>query len=206
MATQDSTSRFKETHGMSYTGEHHAWLGMKQRCYNENNPKYPLYGGRGIRVCDRWLDSFEAFYEDMGDRPSDSHSLDRIDNDGNYEPDNCRWATPKQQARNRSTNHDITYRGETKTLKEWAKELGMNRITLFTRLERLGWDVEKAFTEPVRENAPKQITFRGETHTVAGWARKLGIGYQTLYKRLYAQEWSVERALTEPTNPYRTKG
>lgn len=95
-------SRHKSTsHKMSHTPEHNAWLAMKQRCYNSNNPKYKNWGGRGIRMCQRWLDSFEAFFADMGFRPSPKHSLDRIDTNGNYEPSNCRWATEKEQNENR---------------------------------------------------------------------------------------------------------
>ncbi len=91
----------KTTHGMSTSREYAAWTQAKQRCYNETHRKYPDWGGRGIRMCERWLNSFENFFRDMGPRPSSRHSLDRKENDGNYEPDNCRWATRAQQLANR---------------------------------------------------------------------------------------------------------
>jgi len=122
---------------------------MKQRCLCPNDPFYERYGGRGIEVCKRWKDSFENFYEDMGPRPV-GHVLDRLDNDGNYEPNNCRWVTESMNQRNRSTNRLLTFRGKTVTLVEWAEELGFNVNTLTTRLNKLGWSVERALTEPKR--------------------------------------------------------
>jgi len=89
--------RSKQTHGMTLTSEFNIWNGMRKRCLNKNNKDYKNYGGRGIKVCDRWLNSFENFYVDMGGRPSAKHSIDRINNDGDYEPSNCRWATAKEQ-------------------------------------------------------------------------------------------------------------
>ena len=91
----------KVTHGMSLTPEYRSWAGIKQRCFNKNDRSYKDYGGRGITMCDRWAKSFECFYADMGRKPEPRMSIDRINNDGNYEPGNCRWATPKQQYHNR---------------------------------------------------------------------------------------------------------
>lgn len=120
--------------GMS--AEYECWCGIKKRCYNENSDNYNLYGGRGIKMCDRWLSSFGNFLADMGNKPTPKHSIDRIDVNGDYEPSNCRWATQKEQCRNLRRNRIIEFNGESKTLIEWAEETGMNRDAIILRAER----------------------------------------------------------------------
>lgn len=114
--------------------EYNSFLGMKTRCFNKNHPEFKNYGGRGITVCERWIHSFENFIGDMGERPSKIHSLDRYPNkNGNYEPSNCRWATPAQQSRNTRRNINITYNGVTQTITEWSAQTGISFNTLRQR-------------------------------------------------------------------------
>ena len=127
------------------------WSSMKQRCYDANCPNYENYGGRGIKVCERWEESFYNFYDDMGERPSNKHQLDRIDNDGDYTPENCRWVVQKLQANNKRNNRLLTVDGITKTLANWSDELGINRTTIQQRLDACGWSEEKALTVSVRK-------------------------------------------------------
>lgn len=122
------------------------WSDMKSRCYHAGHPAYARYGGRGIRVCRKWRVSFWCFLSDMGLKPN-GLTLDRIDNDGDYEPANCRWATYRQQASNTCRNHLITHQGRTQTVAGWAGDLGMARSTLSNRL-RAGWSVEAALSTP----------------------------------------------------------
>jgi hypothetical protein len=123
---------------MSKTARERAtWSAMKARCSNPKLRCYKSYGGRGIKVCARWLESFANFYADMGPRP-DGMSLDRIDNDGDYEPGNCRWATQLQQARNQRSNVVLEHNGERKTVSEWAQILGVPTTTIYSRHAR-GW-------------------------------------------------------------------
>jgi len=127
---------------------------MRSRCNNPKNKGYCNYGGRGIIVCARWV-SFETFFTDMGERPSPKHSIDRIDNDGNYEPSNCRWATKTQQARNRRSNTLITWQGQRLSRAEWAEKTGIGESTIKMRL-RSGWPIELALTV-----APDSVGNRG---------------------------------------------
>ena len=128
---------------------HIIWNGMMQRCYNDRNPAYKNYGGRGIKVCRRWH-SFEDFYKDVEDAPFDM-TLDRKNNDGDYEPGNWRWATYVEQNNNYRRNVPILYEGEVKNITQWAIFLCMNVGTLFSRLYR-GWSIERAFTTQVRRS------------------------------------------------------
>lgn len=138
----------RRTHGMTEAPEFSTWMRMRQRCTDPRNISFKLYGGRGITVCDRWRESFEAFLADMGTRPEGA-SLDRIDPNGNYEPANCRWATPTEQCNNKRRNIRITHDGRTLTVAEWARELGLKDATLRRRL-RVGEPVEKAFIPALR--------------------------------------------------------
>ena len=129
------------THGMYGTKTYHVWANMIQRCANPNHKSYHNYGGRGIKVCERWAD-FKNFLDDMGERP-DGLSIERKNNNGGYSPCNCKWATRKEQNRNTRRNRPITYKGETKILVEWARQFNLSREVLSSRLSR-GWDVERA--------------------------------------------------------------
>lgn len=133
-------------HGMSRSSEYNSWTYMIQRCTNSSFSEYHRYGARGITVCERWRNSFEAFLADMGARPP-GRSLERIKNDQNYEPENCKWATPVEQARNRRSNRWLTCHGRTQLLVDWADELGVCHSTIINRLKR-GWSIEKALSVP----------------------------------------------------------
>jgi hypothetical protein len=149
------------THGESSAPEYRVWSGMRDRCSNPNADKYDRYGGRGIQVCDRWNRSFSAFLDDMGRRPSSDHQIDRIDNDGPYSPENCRWATRAEQSRNRSTSRFIELNGERLCLKDWAARIGIGPASLRRRIKR-GWDLAEALSAPPLSLPPKVTAARRE--------------------------------------------
>lgn len=126
------------------------WRNMMQRCYDKNNISYKNYGSRGIDVCWRWH-NFENFYKDMYDDYVSGISLDRVDNNGCYEPTNCKWSTRAEQAMNRRTNRLLSFNGVKMTLGEWANKLNIKRSTLEMRLDAYGWDLKKALTTTVRD-------------------------------------------------------
>lgn len=142
------TGDCRRTHGMADSPEYRSWTAMVRRCTDSSAAGYHRYGGRGITVCDRWIDSFEAFYADMGPRPRGT-TLDRRENDGNYEPGNCRWATRQEQAGNMSTTVLITANGRTQPMEVWARELGCANKTLAYRLKK-GMTHEEAINTPIR--------------------------------------------------------
>lgn len=130
--------KINTTHGMTKSNEFNIWQGIKQRCYDVNSHAYSNYGGRGIIMCDRWLNSFENFYNDMGKRPSKSHTIDRFPNDnGNYEPENCRWATKTEQAQNRRKNVKIFYNGEEMTVSEFAKRNNIEGTSVYYHIKKM---------------------------------------------------------------------
>ena len=133
-------------HGMSHTPMHNRWWSMIQRCTDKNCKAYPAYGGRGITVCERWMD-FNNFLEDVGFPPSENMSLDRIDNNGNYDPGNVKWSTKSEQANNRRSNRMITCDGKTKTVAEWSRISGIPVSAIFDRISR-GWEPARAVTQP----------------------------------------------------------
>lgn len=132
-------------HGLTETREYAIWSKMKHRCYNPNSTGFEYWGGRGIKVCDEWIDSFECFLRDMGKCPP-KMSIERKDNDGNYEPSNCCWATRTQQTNNQRRNIHITHNGKTQTVAQWAKELGIKYHTLYARA--------------VLKSEPSEVAFR----------------------------------------------
>ncbi|MBY0469146.1 MAG: hypothetical protein K2Q07_09240 [Burkholderiaceae bacterium] len=134
-------------HGGSHSLTYRRWKSMRQRCLDPNSTSYAQYGGAGVTICARWVESFAAFLADMGECPDASMTLDRRDGSRGYEPDNCRWATRLEQNRNRATNTPITYQGRTMLVAEWAAELGFDANMLRQRLY-LGWSVEKALSTP----------------------------------------------------------
>lgn len=134
-------------HGQTDSKTYESWSSMRKRCLNPNHPSYSGYGGRGISICKRW-DNFERFLDDMGERPAE-RSLDRINNDGNYEPENCRWATAEEQRNNTRKTVKLTFHGVTRTLTAWARALDMPVCTLHARIKR-GWPIGRALTEKVR--------------------------------------------------------
>lgn len=121
---------------------------MKCRCLNADHPRYYQYGGRGITVCTRWISSFVDFFTDMGPKPAPHYTIERIDNDGNYEPSNCKWDTKGNQNRNSRKCRFIEFNGERLTITGWSARLGISRLTISARINTLGWDVAKALSTP----------------------------------------------------------
>jgi hypothetical protein len=134
---------------------YNVWKKMRQRCTNPKSHNYQWYGGKGVTVCARWS-VFKNFKEDMGDRPSREHSIDRIDPNKGYTPGNCRWATMLEQNRNRSTNIYVEKSGETLCLAEWASRLGTDKSTIYRRLKN-GWSLEDAITRPITEKLHNRL-------------------------------------------------
>lgn len=144
-------SRVREEHGRSYDKTYRVWRSMKLRCGNPKDRQFKNYGARGIKVCERWLHSYANFMADMGPRP-EGLTLDRKNNNGNYEPDNCRWATTKEQGRNMRKTRKVNYQGKEISFQDFVEQVEMNEKTLYIRIFKKGWDVERAVNTPVNPN------------------------------------------------------
>lgn len=137
-------------HGLCYTKEWKIWIDMRRRCNDTKHHAYSRYGGRGIKVCDAWQNSFATFYADMGPRPTPEHSLDREDNNGGYSPSNCRWATHIEQANNKRNNVILEHDGQRLSMYAWARITGLTPQTIWKRIKR-GWNVHETLTRRPRE-------------------------------------------------------
>ena len=151
--TKETARERNRTHGGRHTRLYSVWAHMKERCNNSNSISYPNYGGRGIAVCDEWQQDFSVFRDwAICHGYTDELEIDRIDNDGGYCPENCRWATKRAQSYNRRSNRYLEYNGKRQTIKEWALEIGISPKVLYDRVKS-GWDVERVLTEPKKGEA-----------------------------------------------------
>lgn len=184
--------------------EESSYRNMLSRCYNPNATGYKYYGGRGVKVCDRWLESFFNFYVDMGER-IEGESLDRIDVHGDYEPNNCRWANSVTQVRNSRASTKITYRGKTKCITEWAEDLGLKSNTLVYRLKR-GWSLDEALGGVKRERKRMlklsqeqvldMVSFLDNGGSQVDFAKRVGIdasNISRLYRKIKTNEERAKR-------------
>jgi len=180
------------THNLTVSPHYNRWRHMMDRCYKPSDKRYHNYGGRGIKVCKEWH-NVEAFIGQLPEGYFPGVEIDRIDNDGNYEPGNVQWSTKKENCNNRSSTKLITFDGETKSIQEWATEKGINYGTLHDRLYR-GWSIEDALSQPTNPKS-NLITWNGETKPASAWARTYGITVSTFLYRL-RHGWTIEEALS----------
>lgn len=185
----------RRTHGETKTRLFRLYSDMHTRCYNPNTTRYLDYGGRGIKVCERWH-KFENFRDDVGQPPSPDHQIDRHpDNNGNYGPDNFRWATRTEQARNKRNNRLITHNGETKCLAEWSEITGLSEWIITDSLNR-GETLEVLLSKPTRnEQRARYLTINGETHRISEWAKLRGIPSYKIRRNLDRYSMTPEEAL-----------
>ena len=175
-----------KTHGMSNTRLFSIWNGMKTRCYTKSDYHYRWYGARGISVCDDWRNDFQAFYDwSIQNGYEEGLSIDRIDNNGNYCPENCRWITQHEQTYNTRKNVYLTYNGETKCVSEWSDIVGISRETLYRRI-KCGWSDEKVLTTPVLIPETQQILLEidGRKKSIQEWSKISGVSTQNIKHRL----------------------
>ena len=195
---KELTTKRMTTHNMSRSPEYKSWTHMIGRCHNPTDQDFKNYGGRGIEVYQEWRDSFLAFYNYIGKRHSKKHSIDRINNEGNYCPGNIRWADRKTQNNNSRRNHLITIDGVTKTIAQWAKTMDISPLTICNRLQN-NWTPEKSCLHPVRPHREDIITVNGIPKTTKQWAKTMNIRPGLITQRLL-RGWSPEAAVFTPLN------
>lgn len=212
---KERAKRVNMTHGGCCSGQskrgydklYHTWQGMKDRCFNPSSTEYEKYGGRGITVCDEWKDNYITFRDFMLSigfdpaKPTKEQTIDRIDVNGNYCPENCRLLSLSEQQYNKTNNRLITYNGVTKTATEWAKEFGIKMEMILKRIDESDWSVEEALTRPKR--ATEKFTVDGETHTVREWAEVLKMPWSTLRGKIKPDK---QRLLEKEVRDRRRKG
>lgn len=180
-------------HGQKHTKLYNVWCGMKSRCNNPHNKSYSNYGGRGIQVCNEW-NSFEKFFEwAISNGYQEGLSIDRVDVNGNYCPENCKWATVIEQANNTRANHFVEYNGENLTIAQWEAK---TKLPIGERLS-YGWSIEEAITTKKNRNY-QYFTYKGETKTISDWSKEYNLPYLTLRSRLLRLHWDIEKALLTP--------
>lgn len=190
------------------------WKGMKQRCYYKNGSPYKYYGERGICVCNEWKNDYFAFkkwalangYDE--NEPAKKCTIDRIDVNGNYCPENCRWVDWTIQSYNRRSNKIVEYKGESKTLLEWSNTVGIDADVLYSRIFNQKWDIHKAFTQPLthvtepmperKESIYQLVEYNGEEYTIKELAVMYDISPKALCKRIKLYNWPIEKALKTP--------
>lgn len=196
-------------HGLTTHNKQHplyaVWKAMKRRCDNPNSREYKWYGARGIKVCEEWRDPKVFFDWALSNGYQAGLEIDRIDNNGNYEPGNCRFTTHTINNRNKRDNHIVTIGEETRCITAWAEEAGIRRSTLYSRIIGLGWEAERALMAPIKKmNA--LYSLNGRSQTLKDWEAETGIPYATLYRRIHKLAWNIEDALTTPINISKRNG
>ena len=193
-------NNYSTKHGLSKTRLYRIFHGMKQRCYNPNNPEYKNYGGRGIKICPEWLNDFAEFYKwalSVGwddNKEAKEQTIERNNVNKDYCPENCRFIPISEQPLNKRDSRIITAFGETKNLSQWAEETGIPLTTIKARIDRLGWSYEKALSEPVKKAVnTAEICCFGVRKSLNSWAKKFGIPQSTAHYLMFSKGMSIEQ-------------
>lgn len=194
--SKEVTMKRTYKHGMTRTKLYSTWNEIKQRCNNKNSLSYKYYGAKGISICPEWTDYRNFYNWAIETGYKEDLTIERIDVSKDYCPNNCKWIPLSEQSKNKSNTIYIEYNGETKSLCDWASLIGVSRRTLYSRIKKKHWPIERALTQSKR-NREHFLTYNNKTMSVTEWAKELGIKRSTLFGRI-RKGWSVERILTEP--------